>query len=144
MLSSLMRIFLALTLFCLSGAVYAESAPLKGWKVINYWSITCAPCRIEIPELNVLHQKLASQNVKLLGVNFDDDDRATTLRLVKRMGIEFPTLTRDEVEGLALSSPNVLPTTYILNPENHVKAKLTGVQTGESIEGKLSELMNEK
>jgi len=112
----------------------------ESWKIINYWSITCAPCRIEIPELNLLSEELAGFNVQVLGVNFDEDDRARTLEIAKRMGIEFATLTTENVNELRLQAPNVLPTTYILSPDNEVKAKLIGVQDRKTILAKLAEL----
>ncbi len=103
------------------------------WKIVNYWSTTCAPCRIEIPELNLLFAELAASNIQVLGVNFDEDDRNTTLRLARRLGIEFPTLTLSEVEALGLSPPTALPTTYIVSPTNEVLTKLVGIQTKASI-----------
>lgn len=110
------------------------------WKIVNYWSTTCAPCRIEIPELNLLFAELAASNIQVLGVNFDEDDRKTTLRLARRLGIEFPTLTPSEVEALDLSPPTALPTTYIVSPTNEVRTKLVGIQTKASIYTILTEL----
>lgn len=110
------------------------------WKIVNYWSTTCAPCRIEIPELNLLGDELADSNVQILGVNFDEDDRTTTLRLARRLGIDFPTLTLAEVDALGLTPPSALPTTYILSPTNEVMTKLVGIQTKASIYAVLTEL----
>jgi len=49
------------------------------------------------------------------------------------MGVDFPTLTMEEVNLLGLKAPIVLPTTYILSPENEVMAKLLGEQSAEDI-----------
>ena len=76
----------------------------------------------------------------VLGVNFDEDAREKTMQLAERMGIEFPTLTLARVETLNLVPPSVLPTTYILSPDNEVKAKLIGAQDRVSIRKKLTEL----
>ena len=113
---------------------------LGSWKIINYWSTTCAPCRIEIPELNLLFDELAASSIQVLGVNFDEDDRKTTLRLARRLGIEFPTLNLSEVEALGLPAPSALPTTYIVSPTNEVLTKLVGIQTKASIYTLLTEL----
>lgn len=126
--------------------VITANAPQAGelndheWKIVNYWSKSCAPCRAEIPEFNQLSQVLASVDVAVLGVNFDEDEREKTLAIAEYMGIEFPTLTMEEVETLNLSPPTVLPTTYILAPDNSLEAKLIGVQDQQSIFAKLAEL----
>jgi len=123
-----------------SRLVRADPSDEKTWKIINYWSKTCAPCRVEIPELNFLSQELAAFNVVVWGVNFDEDAPDVTTEIAERMGIEFPTLSMDKVETLHLVAPSVLPTTYILSPEDEVKAKLIGAQDRHTIKAKLAEL----
>ncbi len=115
----------------------AEPGP---WKIVNYWSVTCAPCRLEIPELNLLNESLSSDDVIVLGVNFDEHEPAKTRQIARRMGIEFTTLEQAEVEALHLVAPFVLPTTYILSPDNKVMARLVGAQDRESLTAKLIEL----
>jgi len=133
---------LVLTLLLVTTTTVLQAGELndKNWKIVNYWSKTCAPCRIEIPEFNQLSHALASFDVAVLGVNFDEDEREKTLQIAEYMGIEFPTLTIEEVETLNLTPPAVLPTTYILAPDNTVKAKLIGAQDQQSILSKLAEL----
>jgi thiol-disulfide isomerase/thioredoxin len=131
---------LAMTLLVSAGSLYAGELSKDSWKVVNYWSRTCAPCRVEIPELNFLSEALAPFNVAVVGVNFDEDDRETTLKIADQMGITFPTLTMATVETLNLTAPAVLPTTYILAPDNTVRAKLIGAQDRAMILAKLAEL----
>ncbi len=110
------------------------------WRIVNYWSEWCAPCRREIPMLNQLSRELQATNVAIVGVNFDEDPREKSLVIASGMGIEFPTLTIENVLAMQLALPDVLPTTYILSPENHVLAKLIGEQTKESLLAKLTSL----
>jgi thiol-disulfide isomerase/thioredoxin len=116
-----------------------EMAEAK-WQIVNYWSEWCAPCRVEIPMLNKLNETLASTNVTVVGVNFDEDPREKTLAIAKDIGIEFPTLTLEEVTDLELRYPDVLPTTYIISPDNEVVAKMFGEQTYESMQSQLADL----
>ena len=52
-------------------AFSADEAPGTGkWRVVNYWSEWCAPCRIEIPMLNALSLELAAHGVAVVGVNW--------------------------------------------------------------------------
>ncbi|MCH7817777.1 MAG: TlpA family protein disulfide reductase [Proteobacteria bacterium] len=110
------------------------------WRIVNYWSEWCAPCRREIPMLNALNETLATTNVTIVGVNFDEDPRETTLSIAADMGIDFPSLTMDVVSELKLRAPDVLPTTYILSPDNEVVAKMIGEQTRESLLAQLARL----
>ena len=119
-------------------AFSADEAPGTGkWRVVNYWSEWCAPCRIEIPMLNALSLELAAQGVAVVGVNFDEDPRALTLEIAEELEIEFPVLTNEEVALLGLRPPDVLPTTYLLSPDGEAVAKLIGMQTDAEIREQL-------
>ena len=138
--SNILPKLLALLLVTLPLGLYGAEPGQEKWKIINYWSEWCAPCRFEIPMLNELRKDLSSSNVIVLGVNFDDDPRQATLEIAETMGIEFPVLTLEEVARLKLRAPDVLPTTYILSPTNKVVAKLVGQQTHQDLVGQLVDL----
>lgn len=110
------------------------------WLIVNYWSEWCAPCRIEIPTLNELSEYLAASNVSIVGINFDEDPRDATLEIAEELGVIFPTLNKAEVKALALRPPDVMPTTYILAPNNEVAAKLVGMQSRDDILNELKRL----
>ncbi|MFK8043789.1 TlpA family protein disulfide reductase [Congregibacter sp.] len=110
------------------------------WRVVNYWSEWCSPCRKEIPMLNALSKELDPDRVRVVGVNFDDAARQETLKTAKALGIEFPTLSKSDVTALGLRGPDVMPTTYIVTPNNEVVAKLVGLQSRDQILKELSRL----
>ncbi len=135
------RVVIGLVMLFCSSLVLADgslpnnsSSSAKGpWRVVNYWSEWCAPCRIEIPMLNQLSADLDSDTFAIVGINFDEDPREKTLEIASDLGIEFPVLTGNQVRELGLRPPDVLPTTYILSPENEVAAKLIGEQSYDDI-----------
>lgn len=132
---------LQLTVLALLALVAVNTkADEASWRIVNYWSEWCAPCRVEIPMFNKLSDELSASNVTIVGINFDDDPREVTLDIAQEMGIEFPTLTQKEVEELALRPPDVMPTTYVLSSTNEVVAKLVGMQSREEILQQLSML----
>ncbi len=116
----------------------AADTETNSWRVVNYWSQWCAPCRVEIPMFNELSKELAHSEVVIVGVNFDEDPQPVTLDIAQELGIEFPTLTVEEVLQLELRPPDVLPTTYILSSSNEIVAKLIGQQTRQDIVEALS------
>lgn len=103
------------------------------WLVINYWAEWCAPCRVEIPELNRLHRAGAEAGVVVLGVNFDGVTGDAMDRLVDLFAIEFPVLLDDPGPRWAQARPAVLPTTLVIDPAGNLHEVLVGPQTYESL-----------
>jgi len=92
--------------------------------------------------LNELNAQLVASgsNVRVTGVNFDENPREETMVIAQRMGIEFPTLTQEAVKTMRLTPPSVLPTSYIVSPDNQVVAKLTGEQNRAGLLAQLAQL----
>lgn len=96
------------------------------WLVVNYWAEWCAPCREELPELNALDN--VADNIQVVGIHFDAYEGAELLELSERMDIRFPVLGHDFAAAYDLPLPQVLPTTYIINPAGELAHTLQGPQ----------------
>lgn len=131
---------LMLVLTPIGAAAADREHATSGWRLVNFWSEWCGPCRKEIPMLNALSEELSAHAIEVVGVNFDDSPRAETLQIASRLGIEFPTLSRDERNALRLRPPDVMPTTYILAPGNETVGSLIGLQTRDAIVSRLKQL----
>ena len=104
-----------------------STGDLEGrWLVVNYWAEWCAPCRDELPELNALNE--VADDIQVVGIHFDAYQGAELLELSERMDIRFPVLGHDFAAAYALPLPEVLPTTYIINPQGKVVHTLQGPQ----------------
>ena len=101
------------------------------WVVVNYWAEWCKPCIKEIPELNQLARE--HREIRVFGVNYDDETGDALRAQVEKLGIEFPLLTADPAAELGIPRPAVLPTTLILTPGGELAATLVGPQTLESL-----------
>ena len=80
------------TLQDLSGHTY-RLADLRG-KVIflNVWATWCPPCRMEMPSMEHLYQRLRGADFAMLAVS-EDEDGATAVRpFIEQMGLTFPVL----------------------------------------------------
>jgi len=114
-----------------SGDVQIDLDPeaLKGrWVLINYWAEWCKPCLEEIPELNAFAEAYGEQ-VSVLGVNYDGVEGEALARVIVRFGIDFPVLTQDPASIYKFNRPEVLPVTFVINPEGVVQQRLVGPQT---------------
>ena len=112
-----------------NGYRYSE---LEGrYQIINYWAIWCAPCKLEIPELQALHDE--HDNVSVFGVNFDQPEPQVMSEQVKMMNIGFPTYREDPSTVFGINTPEVLPTTLVFGPDRELLATLVGPQTKKSL-----------
>lgn len=101
------------------------------WVLVNYWAEWCAPCRKEIPELNRLHRE--TDDVVVLGVNYDGLQGEALTKLIGEMKIEFPVLLHDPGARWNQPPPGVLPSTLVIDPEGALRDVLVGPQTFESL-----------
>lgn len=114
------------------------------WLVINYWAEWCGPCRKEIPQLNVLAERLAGQPVTVLGVNFDGLQGPALEKSAELLGIGFTVLAQDPATRYQLPLSEVLPVTYIVDPAGQLRERLPGEQTAAGLLARLAALQGEK
>ncbi len=100
------------------------------WTLVNYWAPWCEGCLREIPQLN---QLAAENKVRVLGVSFDDMPEADINRFATQIHIQYALLLSDPQKSWHLPAPEVLPTSYLLDPEGRLQATLVGPQTKESV-----------
>lgn len=98
--------------------------------VVNFWYASCPPCRTEAPDLDALAEKYAGAGASFIGVNiYDAAD--TSLAFARTFNIDYPSLL-DSQEGkvrLAFAgdiSPKAVPTTFVLDREGRIAARILG------------------
>ncbi|MGQ9496054.1 MAG: TlpA disulfide reductase family protein [Thermoanaerobaculaceae bacterium] len=57
--------------------------------VLNFWATWCGPCRMELPELQKLYNKLGGKGLVVLAVNVDTYKQAVP-SFVERMKLSLP------------------------------------------------------
>jgi thiol-disulfide isomerase/thioredoxin len=97
--------------------------------VLNFWYASCAPCRLEAPDLQALSQEFAD-GAQFYGVNIRDE-RPTAEAFERNFGITYPSfMDKDGGILLAMTSyvpPQAVPTTLVLDKDGRVAARILGV-----------------
>ena len=99
--------------------------------LLNFWATWCAPCRIEMPALERLHQELADGGLRVVGVDLGEET-ADVERFVEETGITFEIVIDDDLSTGRLYAARSLPMTYILDPEGTIVARAIGVRDWDS------------
>ena len=101
---------------------------LEGPALVNFWYASCAPCRVEAPDLANLSQEF-SNDVDFGGVNVRDAGD-TAAAFERTFGIDYPSIEgRDGKILLDFADyvpPQAVPTTLILDAEGRVAARVLG------------------
>lgn len=103
------------------------------WVIINYWASWCDACGQEIPELNQFYQRYHDK-VVMYGVNYDNLVADQLNTAIHQMRITFPVLQTDPAKIFHFPSLNVLPTTFVINPQGKIAKQLIGPQTAQDLE----------
>lgn len=104
------------------------------WVIINYWASWCDACAEEIPQLNLFYQRHHDQ-VVMLGVNYDNLALNDLVSASNTLHIRFPVLQTNPAKVLGFPPLDVLPTTFVINPQGKIVKQLFGPQTAASLEG---------
>lgn len=93
--------------------------------LLNFWATWCLPCVREMPELNILHNKLKGRlGLQVIGVHVGPA-LATVKQFLKNKPVDFDIVID---RNMSLSSWQVsgLPTTFLISPSGKIIYKAVG------------------
>ena len=122
-----------------------SNASLDGPALVNFWYASCAPCRVEAPDLAELSEEYADE-VTFVGVNVRDA-ADTAAAFERTFNIDYPSLEgRDGKVLLDFADyvpPQAVPTTLILDDDGRVAARVLGAVERSTLTSLLSGVVDE-
>lgn len=109
------------------------------WVLVNYWATWCPPCLEEVPDLVNLYDGHKDKDLVVIGVAFGYKSAKEVDKFVDDMLMSYPIVLGDDKVAAQIGSADVLPTTYIYDPQGKlvkVKRGLVSRQYVEEIIGK--------
>ncbi|WP_313816106.1 TlpA disulfide reductase family protein [Citricoccus sp.] len=133
-----------------STAFSGESVSAADWLgdpvVLNFWYAACAPCRVEAPDLQSLHEEWEPQGARFVGVNVRDT-AGTAEAFERNFGITYPSLEdRGGQVLLAMTDyvpPQAVPTTIVLDRQGRVSARILGVAERSTLKTLIATVVDE-
>ncbi len=107
---------------------------------INFWATWCPGCRVEMPEIEAVHQEYKDKDVVVIGVDIREDED-TVRRYIERGGYSW-TFVMDTTGEVTMNYRIIaIPTSFFLDEEGVITAIKTGAITKKSMESRLAEAM---
>ncbi len=108
--------------------------------VVNFWATWCAPCRLEMPELQSAYESYQNEGLVILAVNAQEQGQQVSA-FFDELGLSFtPLLDSDGQVGRAYGALG-LPSTYFIDGAGEVTAVHRGILTGEQIDSYVAEIL---
>ena len=95
--------------------------------LLNFWATWCAPCKEEMPSLDLLQVNEDLDNLKIFPINVGQDNLEKSLSFFKNLKIKNLKIYFDETMSNAKKfSLRGLPTTILLNKDGLEFARIIG------------------
>lgn len=99
-----------------------KSSDLQGrWTVLSFWSMTCAPCLQEMPDLDQFNEDWPGPELTIMTVNEDKIDLSETIRIfLAENEIQLPVFY--DVEGVIKNAFDVheFPRHFLISPKGEI------------------------
>ncbi|MEU9081455.1 TlpA disulfide reductase family protein [Streptomyces sp. NPDC048357] len=117
--------------------------------VLNVWGSWCGPCRAEAEDLARLSREAPGEEVRFLGINTRDPDRAAARSFVREHGLDFPSLHDPAGELLLrfppeLLNPQAVPSTLVIDRRGRIAVAIGGAVTDEQLRPLLARVVEEE
>jgi peroxiredoxin len=94
--------------------------------VLDFWSITCAPCRRQLPELKELWRKLKPRGVVVIGITAGGETLAELSEFGRAHRLDYPVVLDERGTVAAAYEVRTLPTLYVLDRGGRITAAHNG------------------
>ena len=104
------------------------------WVLVNFWATWCPPCLDEIPELISLHNAHLGKDIQVISIAMDSGSSRKVADFAQSHNINYPIIMGERKTTVQFGAVDVLPASYLYNPNGELVNYQAGEVTRASIE----------
>ena len=110
--------------------------------MINFWATWCAPCRIEMPEMQAVYEAYEEDGFVILALNQDESAETIIDYFYDEMNLTFtPLLDTNSVVSASYGVYGFNPSSFFIDREGVISARHIGPLTASQLESYLEEII---
>lgn len=95
--------------------------------LLNIWATYCVPCRVEMPSIEDLQQKMADRGLHIVAVSIDVPSKTQAIRdFVKHYGLTFQVLHDPDGKIADTYQTTGVPETFVIGRDGVIRKKIIG------------------
>ena len=92
--------------------------------LVQFWATWCSACRKEMPILNQFYQNHRAENLKVIAISIDRERERKAIRKLMP-NYSFPLAMMSDASENGFGSPEVLPTSYLIDANGVIQEVFT-------------------
>ncbi len=109
--------------------------------MLNFWATWCAPCRLEMPEMEQAQQDYAADGLAILAIN-QEEPAERVMSFMDELGLTFTAPLDEDGDVSAQYGAFFLPSSVFINAEGEITAFHRGIIARSQIDGYLAETIS--
>ncbi|MEO6462968.1 MAG: TlpA disulfide reductase family protein [Candidatus Eisenbacteria bacterium] len=110
--------------------------------LVDFWATWCAPCRLAMPEMQVLHDRYAARGFTVLGISVDQQGPANVERFVTSRKLTYPIAIDNPRDPVALRfGVRALPTAFLVDGKGRIVVRWVGSPDKKDLERHLKRML---
>jgi len=94
--------------------------------LLNIWATWCQPCRVEMPAIERLHQKLGGTDFQVVSVSIDADGDSVVSAYARDLGLTFQILHNQTGDIQQIYQTTGVPESFVIDREGIIVKKVIG------------------
>ena len=109
--------------------------------LLNFWATWCAPCVVEMPELERLHRDYRERGLTVVGISIDSDGFETVRPFLTDRDISYKIVHDSGPAQAAFGGLHGVPTTVLIDRKGAIRQIIIGVFDAALLEASVRSLI---